>query len=45
MEFTPYNFVENLAYMGSGMLAIMVVIGTIILVTGLLTKLFTKKDK
>ena len=33
MEFTPMNFVENLKYMGLGMLAIIIVMGAIILVT------------
>jgi hypothetical protein len=38
----PQNFVNNLHYMGKGMLAIFVVIGAIILVTALLNKIFSK---
>ena len=45
MIFNPQAFIENLPYMGKGMLAIMVVIGIIILVTVLLNKLTSdKKD-
>lgn len=45
MKFNPQAFIENLPYMGKGMLAIMVVIGIIILVTVLLNKLTSdKKD-
>ena len=36
MQFTPMHFVDNLTYMGLGMLGIFVVIGIIILVTSLL---------
>ncbi|MBR4100034.1 MAG: oxaloacetate decarboxylase [Clostridia bacterium] len=36
-------FVENLKYMLSGMIAIFIVIGVIVLVTILLNKIFTKK--
>lgn len=38
------NFVENLPYMGKGMLGILIVMGAIILVTALLNKTF-KSDK
>ena len=43
MKFNPSAFIENLHYMGKGMLAIMVVIGIIILVTVILNK--TAGDK
>lgn len=43
MIFEPFHFVENLKYMGLGMLGIFVVIGVIIIATALLNKLF--KDK
>lgn len=36
------QFVENLKYMGLGMLIIFIIIGIIILATVLLNKLFTK---
>lgn len=39
MEFHPYSFVENLPYMGTGMLGIFVSMGIIILVSILLNKL------
>ncbi len=38
MDYT--KFVENLPYMGKGMLGILIVMGVIILVTVLLNKLF-----
>ena len=41
--FNPMAFVENLKYMLSGMIAIFIVIGVIILATLLINKLFTKK--
>ena len=43
----PMNFVENLSYMGVGMLGIFIVMGAIILSTVLLNKIFSgkKKDK
>lgn len=43
MTFTPMNFVENLYYMGVGMLGIMIVIGVIILATVLLNKICSKR--
>jgi branched-subunit amino acid transport protein len=43
MEFTPMNFVENLKYMGLGMLAIIIVMGAIILVTMALNSATKKK--
>ena len=38
------NFVENLPYMGKGMIGILIVMGAIILVTILLNKVFSNKD-
>ncbi len=40
----PMNFVENLRYMGLGMLGIFIVIGVIMLLTMLLNKLTAKED-
>ena len=37
------NFVENLPYMGKGMVGILIVMGAIILVTVILNKVFTDK--
>ena len=45
MEFNPANFVDNLSYMGIGMLGIFIVIGVIILLTVALNSLTTKKNK
>ncbi len=39
------NFVENLPYMGKGMVGILIVMGAIILVTVLLNKFFSNNDK
>ncbi len=41
--FNPMAFVENLKYMLSGMIAIFIVIGIIILITVILNKIFSKK--
>ncbi|MEE1331022.1 MAG: OadG-related small transporter subunit [Acutalibacteraceae bacterium] len=43
MNFNPMNFVNNLRYMGVGMVGIFAVIGVIILVTVLLNKIFSSK--
>ena len=43
LAFNPMNFVNNLGYMGVGMLIIIAVIGIIIGATALLNK-FTKND-
>lgn len=43
MNFNPMNFVNNLRYMGLGMVSIFAVIGVIILVTVLLNKIFSSK--
>ena len=42
-QFDPMAFVENLKYMGIGMLVIFVVIGLIILTTMLINWLFSDK--
>ncbi len=42
--FEPAHFVENLRYMGLGMLGIFIVIGAIVLLTVLLNALTAKKD-
>lgn len=39
MNFNPFAFIENLRYMGLGMLGIFVVIGVIIGITALMNKL------
>lgn len=41
----PMAFIENLPYMGFGMLGIFVVIGVIILITAMLNKITESKDK
>lgn len=43
MDFS--NFVDNLAYMGKGMIGILIVMGAIILVTVLLNKIFSADKK
>ncbi len=40
--FQPMNFIANLRNMGIGMLVIFVIIGVIILVTTLVSRLFSK---
>lgn len=42
LEFNPMAFVENLKYMGIGMLVIFAIIGVIILATMLINYLFSK---
>ena len=42
LDFNPMAFVENLRYMGVGMLVIFVVIGIIILATKLVNYLFSE---
>lgn len=44
-SFEPMHFVENLRYMGLGMLGIFIVIGAIMLLTMLLNKLTEQKDQ
>ena len=41
LTFEPIKFVENLRYMGLGMLVIFVIIGVIILTTVLINKVFS----
>lgn len=43
LGFEPMNFVSNLQYMGIGMLTIFIIIGVIILATGLINKVFSNK--
>ena len=45
MNFNPMAFIDNLGYMGVGMLGIMLVICTIIVVTVLLNFFGNKFDK
>ena len=45
MQFTPGGFVENLQYMGLGMLGIFIVIGLIIGATALLNFIFRPRKK
>jgi hypothetical protein len=45
MNFEPMAFVENLKYMGLGMLGIFVVIGAIIGVTYVLNRVTAPKNK
>ena len=40
MNFSPISFLENLKYMGVGMLTIVAVIGAIILMTLILNKMY-----
>lgn len=42
LSFEPANFLHNLKYMGTGMLAIFAVIGIIILATMLINYLFSE---
>ena len=43
LGFEPMNFVENLSYMGVGMLAIFIIIGVIIVATMLTNLIFSRK--
>ena len=45
LDFNPMAFVENLKYMGVGMLVIFVVIGLIILTTMLINWIFSDPKK
>ena len=42
-QFDPMAFVENLQYMGTGMLVIFAIIGVIILTTMAINKVFSDK--
>ena len=45
-NFNPANFVDNVGYMGAGMLGIFVVIGLIVITTMILNKVTApKRDK
>ena len=43
--FEPMNFINNLHYMGKGMLGIMVVMGVVIGMVTLLNKIFSGKKE
>ena len=43
--FEPKNFINMLGYMGKGMLVIFIIIGVIILVTILVSRIFSRKSK
>lgn len=45
IAFNPGAFIENLYYMGVGMLAIIFVMGVLIGITTLLNKIFSKPKK
>ncbi len=45
MNFEPMNFVNNLSYMGWGMLGILIVMGIIIVVTMILEKVTSPKSE
>lgn len=42
-DFNPMAFISNLKYMLSGMIAIFIVIGVIIIITVVLNKIFSKR--
>ncbi len=42
INFNPMNFLNNMHYMGSGMISIFLVIGIIILVTFVINKIASK---
>ncbi len=44
MEFHPQSFLDNLKYMGFGMLGIFIVIGVIVLLTFLLNHFTQEQD-
>ena len=45
MEFHPEGFVENLNYMGAGMLGVFIIVGIIIAATMAIGKFTAKSDK
>ena len=45
IEFKPYNFVENLTYMGIGMLGVFMIIGIIVGATYLISRLTSNTPK
>ena len=44
-EFHPMGFVENLRFMGIGMLGIFIIIGIIIVATVVINKAFSGREK
>lgn len=44
-KFEPMEFINNLKYMGLGMLGIFIVIAIIMIITVILNKLFNKSSK
>ncbi len=44
MQVNWMNFITNLRYMGVGMLSIFIVIGVIVLLTGVLNKIFQEDE-
>ena len=44
MEFNPMGFVENLRYMGVGMLGVFIIIGIIIAATYIINKVLKSPD-
>ena len=45
LDVDPMNFVENLVYMGKGMLGIIFVMGILIAITTILNKVASKQKK
>ena len=45
IDINPMAFVDNLYYMGMGMLGIIIVMGVLIAITTLLNKIFSKSNK
>lgn len=45
MNFNPMGFVDNLTYMGIGMLGVFLIVGIIIIATGLIGKLTGSSGK
>ena len=45
MNFNPMGFVDNLPYMGIGMLGVFLIVGIIIVATGLIGKLTGSSGK
>ena len=45
MDFMPMNFVTNLIYLAAGLAGIFLVMGTVIILTIILNRVFSKKNK
>ena len=45
LVFEPYSFIENLKYMGIGMLGVFIIIGVIIAATYAIGKMSSRKEK